>query len=201
MPRPCIVCEHSRRGEIEVLSAPGQGGNETHRAVIRRVSKQYGLSPAGLWRHVMNHLLPRLARDASLSLQTPSPGLPANNLTHEQRILDRIHTYIADLVRLRDKAERGEKYRDAILAVDRLIKVAELEARMHGLLRLPGSGSERQVVHVTMGRPLTAEDHAQALREARLLLEFEEDEKRDRAALETTAQESNKTGERAESNP
>jgi hypothetical protein len=64
--------------------------------------------------------------------------------------------------------------------------LVELRAKAHGQLRAPATGSTTNVLVNVSERPLTADDHAQALREARLLLEFEADEERDRQALETS---------------
>jgi hypothetical protein len=86
---------------------------------------------------------------------------------------------------LRDRAERAGDLRTAIAAQRELTRLAELEGRARGELRAPAPGSSGPLVTVNLARPLTAEDHAQALREARLLLEFEADERRDREALVT----------------
>jgi hypothetical protein len=137
----------------------------------RVVAQKFAVSQHATARHLAAHIPRALARQA------------ARDEAHRDRSLqDRILTYLAYTERLRDRAERDGDLRTAIAAQRELTRLAELEARARGELRAPASG-ERPVVHVNIGQPLSEEDRQQALREARLLLEFEADEQRDREAL------------------
>jgi hypothetical protein len=163
MGRPCSVCSHPDRDVIDAQLVSTSGS-------YRAVSLRFGLTPASCGRHAASHIPRALARRAA-----------RDEAQRDRSLQDRILTYLAYTERLRDRAERDGDLRTAIAAQRELTRLAELEARAHGELRAPASG-QGPVVHVNLARPLTEEDRQQSLREARLLLEFEADEQKDREA-------------------
>jgi hypothetical protein len=168
--RVCTVCQHPQLDAINL--------ELVHGASVRDVAKQYGPSPAATHRHSVAHIPRTLARRAAGESM-------AHDQAHGQFLQDRLNTYMADLHRLRRKAERKGDYRTAIGAIRELTRLAELEARAKGELRAP-AGNPQTLVQVNTGSGPV--DHAEAVRYAKLLLEFEADEERDRelAAQETT---------------
>jgi hypothetical protein len=164
MPMRCSVCLSPQREAIDAALTLGTASK-------RQIALAHGVSEHATARHLARHLPKRLAR---LAAKTEA--------AHDRTLAQVLETYTEDLLRIRDRAESKGDLKAAISAHRELARLAELQARSRGELRAPDSGAP--AVHVHLGeRALTAEDHAQALREARLLLEFEADEQRDREAL------------------
>lgn len=118
----CRVCAHPRLDQIEEeLCRPGTN----HRAVARR----WGLGRMSIGRHAKTHLPDRIQRAAEAAKRAPA----------SQKTLDQV----ADLNRLaRGILTRG--YNDnnltaAVAALRELRKIVELEGRLLGTVKEPGS--------------------------------------------------------------
>jgi|SRR5690625_21162 len=124
--RPCTVCEHAERSEIDKALVRGRP--------YRRIAKEFGLSEAAVRRHANNHV-PKLLEDAREAA------------AEEERIT--AAGWLADLVKLYEQTaailKRNDKKDDAIAlrAVSELrqiaavglrgVETAELEERIDAL--------------------------------------------------------------------
>lgn len=157
MGRPCTLCLHPQRAEINAALA---ARNESY----TRVAARYGLTPSATKRHSNLHLPKSLAQAAA----------KREALTVE-RVLDRISDDIAFTERMRNGSWPKDP-KQAILAQRELTRLY--------MLLLQRSGRESVQVVVNPPQAMGAEvDRAELIRQCKLILEFEEDEARDRAAL------------------
>jgi hypothetical protein len=160
MGRPCTVCTHCDRDIIDRQLA---AGNVPYRTIAAR----FGVGRTAITRHLESHVSKALALAAE-----------RKGINRAQQLQDRIDSNLADLARLRRKAERRGEYSVAISAVRERSRIDMLEAAMLGQLRAPTSQTLVQV-HQASSAPV---DHAEEVRRARLLVELE-----DNHALEQTA--------------
>jgi hypothetical protein len=163
--RTCRICTRLDRADIDQAIIAG----ESNRALATRFQGQGSLSPSAVDRHRRFHV---------------GPALAAVQARREKKFADLVIDIEEDLIRLGAKAEAGGDVRAALLARRERIRLLELSARQSGELRAPASGSTTNI-QVNLTQALTPEERARELREARLLLEFEADEQKDREALVT----------------
>src|SRR5260370_35846877 len=165
MSRRCSLCTRSDREITDALLITNPGLSLRDKARRLQVSKDT------VAKHQAEHIPKRLAWQARRI-----------EAAHDRSLADRLVAYTETLLRVADRAEQEGNLRVVVSAHRELARLAELEARSHGELRAPATGNVTNVQVLNVSQPFTAEDHQQALREARLLLEFEEDERRDRRA-------------------
>jgi hypothetical protein len=164
MSRVCTACRHPDRAVLDVQLVQG-------RQPIRAIATRFGISRSATQRHFEAHITKALGRAAA-----------RKDASRERSLDDLVDELDADARRIQAAAEKESDYRTAVMALKERRGIVELRARAQGLLRSPSSGNA-PLVTVNVGGPLSEQDHALALREARLLIEFEADEQRDRAAL------------------
>lgn len=160
MSRVCTACRHPDR---ELLDRTLVEGHLT----IRDIASRFGLSRTATARHLDLHIARALAQAQA-----------RKEATHEESLDDLVHELDADARRIQAAAEKEADYRTAIIAVKERRGLIELRARARGLLRTPTSNPQGPLVTVNTAGPV---DHAEALRQAKLLVQFAEDEERDRA--------------------
>jgi transposase len=115
----CSVCLDPQRREIEAAHVAGVS--------FREIGKRFGRSKTTIQKHVKLHV-PAAAQKA----------LDAANDREIQAgdaILDEVNRLKDDAKRLQAKAEKDHDIRAALIAIDKLTRLAELQARLMGELR------------------------------------------------------------------
>jgi hypothetical protein len=113
--RTCSACAHPARAEIDAALVAGTS--------FRNVSKQYGMSAAGAFRHRSEHLPARLALAPS-----------AEDLAEADGLLAQLAECRATARRIGELAEAAEDYRAALAGVRELVRIVELQAKLAGEL-------------------------------------------------------------------
>jgi len=116
MPRRCTVCAHEARAAIDAALVSGATPYDLHSTYI-------DLSREALQRHKADHLPEKL-----LKAKEAEEIADADNLTAE---LKRV---IADVHRLRARAEEEGDLRTALLGVDKALRAFELQAKLAQLI-------------------------------------------------------------------
>jgi hypothetical protein len=124
MPRPCSVCARVDRGAIDEAILSG--------GPLRRIAAQFGVPATNLRRHAPQHLSAAVAqaqaaRERAVGIDVEQQMAAING---------------ASLQVLRDARASGDG-RLALLAVDRVLRQIELQAKLRGEI------DERPVVNVT----------------------------------------------------
>lgn len=116
MSRRCTVCDSERRDDIDRQLA-------TSRTPLRRIATENQLSESALRRHHRHHLPATLARAVATAEDVRASDL-----------LDDVDALRAEAKAILDEARRGDKPDLALKAIQRLEKLAELLARLKGLV-------------------------------------------------------------------
>lgn len=131
MSRPCTVCTHESRGEIEVAAV----GAEPN----RRVATRFRITESSLRRHLESHL-PRamvVAREAA-------------EMTQADALLGRVHRIETDARRLLQKAEETGDFRCAIAAAKTSLDVVELLPKVREAEKEPGRSAGGFVIEIAI---------------------------------------------------
>lgn len=141
--RPCAVCTHANRDEIDAAIVDG--------AAFRNVASRYGMSPPAVLRHRNGHMAERLASAAEQrqadETATPSPappppttppsGEPAERgrraeVAEALDIVAQLKAVNGAALEVLQGARRAGDGRLVLLAIDRVQKQIELQARLIG---------------------------------------------------------------------
>jgi hypothetical protein len=135
----CLVCNDSRRTEIEQSVA--RGGSK------RDVAAAFPpLKPDSVWRHWTNHVSDE--QKAALKTQFYRPGIPLEELIEDTGtvLLNRLQNYRAKLAWHMDSASDAGDHKTVATVAGQLLKLEELAAKANGdLVRHAG---KRTVTHV-----------------------------------------------------
>ena len=115
MPRTCSICIHPQRAAIDsalVASEP-----------YRRIALRFATSPDAVNRHKA-HIPGALAT-----------AHEAGEVARADGLLAKLRRYEQTAERIERDAERNDDWRMALLAIDKLLRIAQLMAEMTGELR------------------------------------------------------------------
>jgi hypothetical protein len=107
MARPCTVCSHRKRAEIEAAAVGGEPN--------RRIAPRFGLSEKSIRRHLESHVPRSLAISAE-----------GRELAHGDTLAGQVRHLQAHADRLRARAEEDGDIRAAIAAIKTLADLVEL---------------------------------------------------------------------------
>jgi hypothetical protein len=134
MARPCTICIHDQRAEIDQALAAGKP--------FRYVSERFGTSRSAACRHKKDHLAPHLAR----ALEEAN-GARAADLVREQEakkareigqaldVVRQLQAINAACLEILKKSRASGKDTVSLGAVDRIHRQIELQARLLGELQ------------------------------------------------------------------
>ena len=139
MARPCTVCSHPKREEIDKGLVAGDVG-------LRKLAKLYGASVAAIWRHQQNHLPGTLARGLA-SLRVGESGDPAAQRIAEHHVaveakkdahgidtLAQLRAINGACLEVLRNARSQGKSEVLLRAVDRIARQIELQAKLLGMI-------------------------------------------------------------------
>ena len=115
MPRTCTICIHPQRAAIDAALVSG--------GPYRRIALRFAASPDSVNRHKA-HIPGALAR-----------AHEAGEVIRADDLLSKLRRYEQTAERIERDAERNDDRRTALLAIDKLLKIAQLMAEMTGELR------------------------------------------------------------------
>jgi hypothetical protein len=118
MPRVCTICSHEKRAEIEsavVANAP-----------FRDIARQFGVSKDAVARHVSEHIHQTVQ-------QSHAAMEEARGLDVVQQLKD-INEVTLDILK---RAKKEKKDGMSLLAIDRICKQIELQAKLLGAIDKP----------------------------------------------------------------
>ena len=113
----CSLCNHPQRGEIDAAHVSGVS--------VRDIAKRFGVSKTTVQKHTAHHL-PAAARKVAEEMRQIDAG---------ESILDQVERLKAEAKRLQARAEKKNDVRAALMAIDRLTRLVELQARLFGELK------------------------------------------------------------------
>ncbi len=113
MSRPCHICNHQEKEEINRRLVRGDS--------IAGISREFVVGEDALRRHRDNHLPAGLAASPT-----------AQELASADILLNEVRSLEADTRRLRDLAEQQGDLRTALLGVDKALRCLELYAKIQG---------------------------------------------------------------------
>ncbi|NJL27146.1 MAG: hypothetical protein HC897_04285 [Thermoanaerobaculia bacterium] len=145
MPRPCTICHHPEREEIEKALLENEAGH-------RLVAKRFDISPQALFRHRQKHLPALIARALAAMPPPPRPPEPedpadfeyATKIAHHKQALEagkdrhaidamqQLKAINAACLEVLRKAREAENHSILLRAVDRIARQIELQARLLG---------------------------------------------------------------------
>ncbi|AZF88242.1 hypothetical protein [Meiothermus phage MMP17] len=114
MPRPCTICTHPQRQEIEAELARGE--------LYRRIAPRFGVSERSVRRHLAHT---QIAAQQAIQTRVVESG---------RSILERLRDLNREALGILSDARANGKQRDAIAAIHALTRLLELEARLLGEL-------------------------------------------------------------------
>lgn len=115
----CTICHHVQRAEIEAAHAGGMA--------LRKIAEKFGPSRTTLSKHWRSHV----ADAAQKAIEAGN----AREIDAGGSILAEVDALKNDAKRLQAQAERKKDIRAALIAIDKLMRLAELQARLLGELR------------------------------------------------------------------
>jgi len=118
MPRPCSICTHEKRDEIDRSLIEG--------VALRNIAKQYGVSHDALHRHKKNHL--------SKEVQKTAKKQAAKREKKAVTLLERLVELQKEARNILDTA-KGSSPNVALSAIRELSRLLELEAKLVGELQ------------------------------------------------------------------
>ena len=116
-PGTCTVCSDPQRAAIDAAAVAGTS--------LVSLAEQFGRSKNTLQKHVSRHI-PAAAQKAAAVARDVDAG---------ESILDEIASLKREATRLQGAAEKKRDVRAALMAIDRLTRLIELQARLLGELR------------------------------------------------------------------
>lgn len=125
--RPCHVCQHDRRAEIELRLA-----NNTP---ITTLTQKYGLKKDSLYRHRAKHMDARLIQQLQATGKPSPADLAELKRTESEGLLQTLVHERARLQRIADKAELLDDFANATRASLGSLKSSELIAKLLGDLK------------------------------------------------------------------
>ena len=113
MPRPCTVCNHRVRDQIERALLKGEA--------LTSIAERFGLPRTNLWRHKAH-------------IRTDLAKMPeAAQMAHSGMLAAQLQALVDDAHELKRKAEQKRDYRTALVAVREITRLLEFSARLQGL--------------------------------------------------------------------
>lgn len=131
--RPCAICRHRRRADIERLRVLGN-------LSVPKVAAAFDLRRAALARHFKEHVAPA-ARQVVAKLEERT-GMT---------LLERLADLESDARRIARKAEAARDFRTAMAGVRELLRIAEFLGRLRGELSAPPPATHTSYVLVFEG--------------------------------------------------
>ncbi|MEO5328096.1 MAG: hypothetical protein H7829_07605 [Magnetococcus sp. THC-1_WYH] len=116
MARPCSVCAHKRRADIDQALVAGE--------TFRALSRQYTLSKDALRRHKQEHL-PKAMAEAQKAV----------DVAYGDNLLDYLGTLRKEAHEIKNKAEKKGNFTAALGGIRELVRIVELLAKMRGELQ------------------------------------------------------------------
>ena len=113
MPRPCTVCQHPARGEIDHALVQG--------TAYRRISKDYSLTEAATRRHALAHLPAMLSKAQQVAEVAGADALLAD-----------VRDLHGRAVAILDKAEDADSWGAALGAIREARQCLELLGKLQG---------------------------------------------------------------------
>ena len=126
MPRPCSICQHPQRSEVEQALIDGEP--------FRVVAARFGTSTSTLQRHKA-HLPAELVR-----------AKQAAEVSQSDDLLQKVANLENDARRIQRKAEKAGDLRTAVSAIRELTRVIELLAKLRGELQAQPTTINVQVI-------------------------------------------------------
>jgi hypothetical protein len=121
--RPCTICGHSRREELEAALANGEA--------LRKLASRFSVSDAAIRRHRdAGHMTPKpVEDDAAPVAEADSAGIPRKT----GEVINHVRKALGKCWGLYDKAERKrDGGREAMAALREIIRQAELLGKVTG---------------------------------------------------------------------
>lgn len=135
--RPCTVCAHEKRQEIDKALVTGT----TH----RNVAEQFRLSPSAVYRHKKGHLAARLKRAfesretrQAVELVQHRAEERAKDIGQAIDVVRQLQAINSACLEVLQKARTDGKHALSLQAVDRIHKQIELQAKLLGDLQDSG---------------------------------------------------------------
>jgi hypothetical protein len=127
MARPCAICSHPERAEIDrALVVDGE--------TYRNIAKRWGMSAAAAFRHRAEHIAEQVAKAAQAA--------EAGDVRQALDVIQQLKAANGVTLEVLQQARTGHDGRLALLAVDRVMKQCELQAKLLGEL------DERPVINI-----------------------------------------------------
>jgi len=134
MARPCTICIHDQRAEMDQALAAGKP--------FRYVAERFGTSSSALFRHKRDHLAPRLARALEAANGTRAADLVREQETKKAREIGQALDVVRQLqvingacLEILQKSRASGKDTVSLAAIDRVHRQIELQARLLGELQ------------------------------------------------------------------
>lgn len=116
MARPCTICQHANRAEIDKAIASGEP--------IRFVAKQFGIGAAAVQRHKATHITRAMAKAVATR--------EAKVVRQSGELLDELDAIRAEAKRLGKLAEETGDLKTALMALREWARVEEIKAKVQG---------------------------------------------------------------------
>jgi hypothetical protein len=135
--RPCTVCAHEKRQEIDKALVTGT----TH----RNVAEQFRLSPSAVYRHKRGHLAARLKRAFEATETRQAVELVQHRAEEKAKeigqaldVVQQLRAINSATLQVLQQARESEKHSLSLQAVDRIHRQIELQAKLLGELQETG---------------------------------------------------------------
>jgi hypothetical protein len=115
----CTVCHHPQRAEIEAAHVAG--------VTFREIGKRFDRSKTTIQKHIKLHV--------PAAVQKALDAANAREVEAGDSVLDEVNRLKDDAKRLQAQAEKKKDLRAALIAIDKLTRLVELQARLMGELR------------------------------------------------------------------
>lgn len=132
MPQVCSICKHERRPEIDKALLTEQP--------LRTVAQQFETSATALFRHKRDHL--------SAALVKAKQKKEAKEEVQAESLFDRLKSINRETLEILQEARESKNLPVALMAINRIEKQLELEARLLGELDDKDKGSGQVVINV-----------------------------------------------------
>jgi AcrR family transcriptional regulator len=135
--RPCPVCAHPKRQEIDKALVTG--------TTLRNVAEQVRLSPSAVYRHKKGHLAARLTRAfestetrQAVELVQHRAEEKAKEIGQALDVVQQLRAINSATLQVLQQARESEKHSLSLQAVDRIHRQIELQAKLLGELQETG---------------------------------------------------------------
>lgn len=126
MARPCAICSHPERAQIDAALVAGEA--------FRNIAKRWGMSAAAAFRHRVEHIVEQVAKAAKAT--------EAEDVRRALDIVQQLRAINGASLNVLQDARQSGKGELALKAVDRVQRQIELQAKLLGEL------DDRPVVNI-----------------------------------------------------